>query len=57
VTLVIVTGAFFADAATVADGKLFVLGGVWDRYFTAGVDGAVQQLNLVILVQATPGRC
>ena len=46
----IVTGAFFADAATTHDGKLNVLGGVWTHYRVRDIN-APHSFTLVTLVQ------
>jgi hypothetical protein len=47
---VIVTGAFFADAATTHDGKLNVLGGVWTHHCIRNISAA-HSFTLVTLVQ------
>lgn len=49
----IITGAFFANAANVSNGTLNVLGGVWDTYdLPEGQDFA--SMVLVVLVQLNP---
>jgi hypothetical protein len=45
---VIVTSSFFADAFTVADGKINVLGGVWDWYRVQAVgDGIAHSIAMI----------
>lgn len=52
----IVTGGFFCDAANVSDGKLNVLGGVWDWLHVEAVGpDALHWLIVVILLQREPG--
>lgn len=51
-TDVIVTSAFFVEAFTVANGKINLLGGVWDWYKAPTVDdGTVHRIAMVILLQ------
>jgi hypothetical protein len=49
-TNMIVTGAFLAEAASVADGKLYVLGGVVVRW--TRMPGSVAVITIVVLTQA-----
>lgn len=48
--VVIVTGAFCADSASVYEGKLFVQGGVWDHY-TTEEEPPIVRCALVVLIQ------
>ncbi len=47
----IVTGAMLAEAATVAEGKLYVLGGVLTDFWQPPEGGQIEAL-LVVLIQA-----
>lgn len=46
----VITGAFFAEYARTSDGKLDVLGGVWDRYYTGSLPQTIP-LCLVLIAQ------
>ena len=49
----IITGAFFAEYARTSDGKLDVLGGVWDSYHT---DSFPQMIPLYLVLIAQTGH-
>lgn len=55
VSRMIVTGAFFCDAANVSDGKLNVLGGVFDLISVGSMaNGMTYPVKVVALLQARP---
>jgi hypothetical protein len=46
----VITGAFFADHTRVSEGKLDVLGGVWDTYHVPSLPQAIP-VDLVLIAQ------
>lgn len=53
----VITGAFFCEAARAYEGKLNVLGGVWDWLYIGEIgDGQPLQLQIVVLVQRETGE-